>query len=151
MPLVHWRWRAASDRPSLGGCARYERGIGMRLFPALAVLLIIVSSCSSSSSSDPNLDAWTREVVILTPDRLGDRQYEELAGLEEQERIGNLGEDSAISNAKHRLRRRAAKLDADAVVIVACGRDVRPIEPDPMPSPEPTVVCQGVAIRWIGN
>lgn len=125
----------------------------MRMFPALAVLLIVVSSCSSSSSSssDPNLDAWTREVVILTPDRLGDRQYEELAGLEEQERIGHLGEDSAISNAKHRLRRRAAKLDADAVVIVACGRDVRPIEPDPMPSPEPTVVCQGVAIRWIGN
>jgi hypothetical protein len=120
---------------------------------ALAVLVVIVSSCSSSSSSssDADLDAWTREVVILTPDRLGDRQYEELAGLEEQERIGHMGDESAISNAKHRLRRRAAKLDADAVVIVACGRDVTPIEADPMPSPEPTIVCHGVAIRWIGN
>jgi hypothetical protein len=125
----------------------------MRKFLVLAVLLVIVSSCSSSgsSSSDANLDAWTREVDILTPQHVGDRQYEELSGLEEQERIGHMGEDSAISNAKHRLRRRAAKLDADAVVIVACGRNVRPIEEDPMPSPEPTVVCHGVAIRWMGN
>jgi len=123
----------------------------MREFLALAVLLVIVSSCSSSgsSSSDANLDAWTREVDVLTPQAVGDRQYEELAGLEEQERIGHMGEDSAISNAKHRLRRRAAKLDADAVVIVACGRNVRPLEEDPMPSPEPTVVCHGVAIRWL--
>jgi hypothetical protein len=123
----------------------------MRKFLALAALLMIMSSCSSSgsSSSDPNLDAWTREVDILTPDRIGDRQYEELAGLEEQERIGHMGEDSAISEAKHRLRRRAAKLDADAVVIVACGRNVRPVEEDRLPSPEPMVVCQGVAIRWM--
>jgi len=123
----------------------------MRKLLALAALLVIVSSCSSSTSSDANLDAWTREVDILTPDRVGDRQYEELAGLEETERIGHMGEDSAISNAKHRLRRRAAKLDADAVVIVACGRNVRSIEEDPMPSPEPTVVCHGVAIRWMVN
>jgi hypothetical protein len=123
----------------------------MRKFLALAATLICFSGCSSSgsSSSDPNLDAWTREVEILTPDRVGDRGYEELAGLEEQERIGPMGEDSAISNAKHRLRRRAAKLDADAVVIIACGRNVRPLEEDPLPSSEPTVVCHGVAIRWM--
>lgn len=125
----------------------------MRKFLALAVLLVIVSSCSSSgsSSSDANLDAWTREVDILTPQAVGDRQYEELSGLEEQERISQMGEDSAISAAKHRLRRRAAKLDADAVVIVACGRNVRPIEDDPSPNREPTIVCHGVAIRWMGN
>ncbi len=125
----------------------------MKKFLALAAVLVFVSGCSSSgsSSSDPNLDAWTREVDILTPDRIRDREYEELAGLEEQERIGVMGEDSAISDAKHRLRRRAAKLDADAVVIVACGRNVRPLEEDPLPSPEPMVVCHGVAIRWMDN
>jgi len=123
----------------------------MKKLLVLVTLLVVVAGCSSSgsSSNDENLEAWTREVDVLTPDRVGDRQYEELAGLEEQERIGQMGEDSAISNAKHRLRRRAAKLDADAVVIVACGRNVRPIEEDPMPNPEPMVVCHGVAIRWM--
>jgi len=121
----------------------------MKKVLALVALLVIVSGCSSSSSSDPNLDAWTREVKVITPGQVGDRQYEELAGLEEQERIGTMGEESAISSAKQRLRRRAAKLDADAVVIIACGRNVRPIEENNLPSPEPMVVCHGVAIRWM--
>jgi len=123
----------------------------MRRLLTLVALLVIASSCSSSgsSSSDADLDAWTREVKVISPERIGDRQYEEISGLEEQERIGHMGEDSAISNAKQRLRRRAAKLDADAVVIVACGRNVRSIEEDHLPSPEPTIVCHGVAIRWM--
>jgi len=115
---------------------------------ALAVLAIAAIGCSSSSSSDPNLDAWTREVRVITPDQVGDRQYEEISGLEEQQRIGIGGEDEAISTTKQRLRRRAAKLDADAVVIIACGRNVRPIEDDRLMHTESTVVCHGVAIRW---
>lgn len=123
----------------------------MRRLLVLVALVIIAASCSSSSSSssDANLEAWTREVRVISPDQIGDRQYEEITGLEEQERIGTMGEDSAISDAKNRLRRRAAKLDADAVVIVACGRNVRPVEEQPLPGLEPTVVCHGVAIRWM--
>jgi hypothetical protein len=120
----------------------------MRKGVALAILFFAVSGCSSSTTPDPNLDAWTREVRVITPDQVGDRQYEELSGLEEQERIGVSGEEDAISSAKQRLRRRAAKLDADAVVIIACGRNVRPIDDDPMPTAWSTVVCHGVAIRW---
>ena len=121
----------------------------MKKILALAVLVVAAIGCSSSTSSDPNLDAWTREVRVITPAQVGDRQYEEISGLEEQQRIGMTGEDDAISTAKQRLRRRAAKLDADAVVIIACGRNVRPIEDDRLMSTEPTVVCHGVAIRWM--
>jgi hypothetical protein len=116
-----------------------------------AVLFFASIGCSSSSTSDPNLDAWTREVRVITPSQVGDRQYEEISGLEEQQRIGVSGEDDAISTAKQRLRRRAAKLDADAVVIIACGRSVRTIDDNPMPTTEPMVICQGVAIRWKDN
>ena len=120
------------------------------LVATVAVSVVLVS-CSSSTSSDPDLDAWTREVRVITPDQVGNRQYEEITGLEEQQRIGTMGEDGAISTAKNRLRRRAAELDADAVVIIACGRNVRPIEDDPFMSTEPMVVCHGVAIRWKNN
>jgi len=112
---------------------------------------VVLASCSSSKSSDHNVDAWTNEVRVITPDQVGDRQYEEISGLEEQERIGTMGEDNAVSTAKSRLRRRAAELDADAVVIIACGRNVRPIEDDRVMYREPTVVCHGMAIRWKMN
>ena len=118
---------------------------------ALAVLAVAAIGCSSSTSStssDPNLDAWTKEVRVITPNQVGDRQYEEISGLEEQERIGVGGEEGAISTAEQRLRRRAAGLDADAVVIIACGRNVKPIEDDRLMHKEPTVVCHGIAIRW---
>ena len=120
----------------------------MKKFLALVVLAVAAVGCSSSSSSDPNLDAWTKEVRVITPDQVGDRQYEEISGLEEQERIGTQGVDLAVSTAEQRLRRRAAKLDADAVVIIACGRNVRPVEKDHLIYKEPTVVCHGMAIRW---
>jgi len=118
---------------------------------AVMAVSVVLVSCSSSTSSDPDLDAWTKEVRVITPDQVGDRQYEEISGLEEQQRIGIGGEDAAISTAEQRLRRRAAELDADAVVIVACGRNVRPIENDDLMNKEPTVVCHGVAIRWKNN
>lgn len=112
---------------------------------------VVLASCSSSTSSDPNVDAWTKEVRVIAPNQVGDRQYEEIAGLEEQERIGTQGVDHAVSIAKGRLRRRAAELDADAVVIIACGPNVRPVEKDRHMQPEPTVVCHGMAIRWKMN
>jgi hypothetical protein len=121
----------------------------MKKMLALVFLCVLGLSCSSSTPEEQDLNAWTREVEVITPRDVGDRLYDEIASFEEQERIGIAGEQDAISSAKSRLRRRAAKVDADAIVIVACGRNVRPMEEDPMPHIDPMVVCQGVAIRWM--
>ncbi len=113
------------------------------------VLVVAVWGCASSSS-DENLDAWTREVRAIPMAQIGDRQFEEIAHLEEHEPIRQgTYDENLIERAEFRLRKRAAELDADAVVIVACGRDVRPIiHEDIAPNPGPKIVCQGVAIRW---
>lgn len=116
---------------------------------ACAALVLLISGCSSSYS---DLDAWDHEVEIITPAQIGERQYEELGGLlEEKEAIdsGTGGEDLAIAAARRRLRRRAAELDADAVVIIECGRHVQPVEGSSLPSSVPEVVCHGGAIRWL--
>jgi hypothetical protein len=124
----------------------------MRRISACAALSLLVLGCSSSNSSDPNLDAWEREVRIISPAQVGERQYEELGGLLESRepiRTAYGGEDEAIDTARRDLRRRAAMLDADAVVIVECGRHVRPVEESNVPSLGPEIVCHGVAIRWM--
>ena len=116
---------------------------------SFAALVLFLAGCSSSSS---DLAAWENEVEIITPAQIGERQYEELGGLlEERETIGaNFGgEDQATEVAQRRLRRRAAERDADAVVILECGRDVRPIEGSSLPSMVPQVICHGAAIRWM--
>ena len=120
----------------------------MRKTLMVTVFTALACGCGSTSPSDADLNAWTREVRVLNPDQVAGRSFEQISGLEEKERIGIGGEEEAISTAKQQLRRRAAKLDADAVVIVACGRNVRPVENDPLPTHEPVVVCQGIAIRW---
>jgi uncharacterized protein YbjQ (UPF0145 family) len=123
----------------------------MRKTLIFGVLLVAASGCTSSDSADADLEAWTREVRVIAPQQIGDREYEEVANLEETEHIGPLGEENAVATAKENLRRRAAKLDADAVVIIACGQQVRSAQPDQMRSMGPEVVCQGVAIRWTSN
>lgn len=118
----------------------------MKTVVLLSALCILGSACATSDT-DPDLEAWTREVRVLTPDQVGERPYEELAGLEETEPIRLSGEDVAIDAAQRRLRRRAAKLDADAVVIVFCDR--APVRAsDSVVQSEPSILCQGVAIRW---
>ena len=123
----------------------------MKRLMAYTALLLLVEGCSSSSS-DTDLDAWEQEVRIMTPAQVGERQYEELGGLlEEREpiQVNFGGEDQAIDAARRNLRRRAAARDADVVVIVECGRHVRPVEGSSLPSTMPEVVCHGVAIRWM--
>jgi len=120
----------------------------MRKILMVTVLTALACACGSTSPSDADLNAWTREVRVLTPDQVAGRSFEELSGLEEKASIGIGGDEQAISDAKQQLKRRAAKLDADAVVIIACGRNVRPVESDPLPTHQPVVVCQGIAIRW---
>lgn len=124
----------------------------MKNLVVCAFLSLLMFGCGSSKSSDPNLDAWQREVDIISPGAVGERQYEELGGLLESKefiRAGYGSEDQAIDIAKRNLQRLAAKLDADAVVIVECGRHVRPVEDSNLPSTGPEVVCHGVAIRWM--
>lgn len=123
----------------------------MKSFIVRALLPLLIVGCSTSSS-DPDVDAWEKEVRILTPAQVGERQYEELGGLlEEREMIGGSvdGEGEAIDVARRKLRRRAAQLDADAIVIVECGRHVLPVDEAGMPALGPEVVCHGVAIRWM--
>ena len=118
---------------------------------AYTTILVLALGCASTSS-DPNVDAWEKEVRILAPSQLGDRQYEELGGtLEAREaiRASYGGEDAAIDTARRELRRRAAELDGDAVVVYECGRQVRPIEENRLPTTGPEVICHGVAIRWL--
>ncbi len=124
----------------------------MNNFVACAALSLLMFGCSSSNSADPNLDAWQREVDIISPGAVGERQYEELGGLLESKEVVRAGygsEDQAIETAKRNLQRLAAKLDADAVVIVECGRHVRPVEETNLPSTGPEIICHGVAIRWM--
>ncbi len=127
----------------------------MNRLAACAVLSILVLGCASSKSADPNLDAWEREVRIITPAQLADRQYEEIGGLLEARepiRVSYASEEQAIDAAKRQLRRSAAELDADAVVIIECGRQVRPMDPIEQRNVNravPEVICHGVAIRWL--
>ncbi len=102
----------------------------MKRIAACVALSLLMWGCSSSGSADPNLDAWQREVDIISPAAVGERQYEELGGLLEAKEVilATYGsEDQAIDTAKRDLQRLAAKLDADAVVIIECGRHVRPV------------------------
>jgi len=144
--------RIASESRRASTRAREDK---VKRLAVCAVVSILVFGCSSSKSSDPNLDAWEREVKIITPAQIGDRQYEEIGGLlEEREQIrASYGsEEQAVDAAKRRLRRRAAELDADAVVIIECGRHIRPAEPVEQPSLPgnfPEIICHGVAIRWL--
>jgi hypothetical protein len=124
----------------------------MKTLFACVALVILTVGCGSTSSSDPDVDAWEREVRVISPEQIGDRQYEELGGLlEEREPIRSTygSEEAAIDAATRRLRRRAAELDADALVIIECGRHVRPIEETNIPKTEPEVICHGGAIRWL--
>jgi hypothetical protein len=124
----------------------------MKNIVACAALSLLMFGCSSSKSSDPDLDAWQREVDIISAGAVGERQYEELGGLLESKEVVRASygsEDQAIDTAKRNLQRQAARLDADAVVIIECGRHVRPAEETNLPSTGPEIICHGVAIRWI--
>jgi len=100
----------------------------------------------ASSDQDDAAARWAREVRVMTPEQVAasGNTYEELGFLEERVSMRSGGEDSARSDAERRLRYRAAKLDADAVVIVACG-EAR----DQSTQMSPELLCQGVAIRWL--
>lgn len=119
-----------------------------KLWLFFAVASVATTGCSSSTTADPELEAWTREVRVLTPAQVGDRRFDEIGVLEEEEPVGYQGEERAVAAARERLRRAAARLDADAVVIVECGRHARSMDEMDRRSIEAVVACRGVAIRW---
>jgi hypothetical protein len=116
-----------------------------RLTIALCGLLAL-AGCSSSGGEDDQNSSWARQIRFIDPAHLGDRDYEELGVIDEQAAITANGEEAAVDRAKDGMRRRAAAVDADAVVIVECGRFVDP--DDPSIRAASTVRCRGVAIRW---
>lgn len=119
-----------------------------KLWLFFAVTAAVTTACGSSTSADPDLDAWTREVRVLTTGQLGGRGYEEVGALEEREPIGGGTDEWAVAAAKERLRRAAARIDADAVIIVECGREASPTDPLDTRPLQDEVICRGVAIRW---
>jgi hypothetical protein len=117
-----------------------------------AIAASILALGCASSDQDDEAARWAREVRVLRPEQVGDRGYDVVGQLEERIVIGVTGEDGARSEAERGLRYRAAKLDADAVVMIGCDRvgDSRsPARPTDELAITPTLVCQGVAIRWI--
>ena len=112
----------------------------------LIVVAVAVLSAGCGSTQAPQGENLPQYVRVITPDDIRGRDFDPVGELETTQPIGASGEDEAIRAAKDNLRRRAAKLDADAVVIGHCG--VGRTRSDPMSDLTPTVVCQGLAIRW---
>jgi hypothetical protein len=105
----------------------------------------------ASSDQDDEAARWVREVRVLRPEQVGDRGYDVVGQLEERITIGVGGAEGARSEAEQRLRYRAAKLDADALVMIGCDRigdSGSPARPTEEFALAPTLVCQGVALRW---
>jgi len=117
--------------------------------PLLILLVAVAAAACSSSKPGPDDDArrWAAQMPTLRPEQVGDRPYDILTALEERRQIGAMGEDDAAREAERLLKLRAAKVDADALVLVYCGRITDPNDWEA--SRVPTLLCQGYAIRWL--
>jgi uncharacterized protein YbjQ (UPF0145 family) len=114
----------------------------IRILATVAVAAFALS-CASSNQDDPAA-RWAKEVEVLRPEQVGNRLYDVLAEMEERVVIFAGDADAARSEAVRKLRYRAAEVDADALVVVACAaaRDVEG-------RTSPAIVCRGAALRWI--
>jgi len=124
---------------------RLTMTIRLVLVLALAVVAAWVAGCSSSQTDD-EAARWAREVQVLSPERLQsmNRDYDVVGNLEERVTLGTRGDrDAAVDEAERRLRYRAAKLDADAVVVYDCRRAT-----DFEAGTSPALICHGAAILW---
>ena len=111
-----------------------------------AVVLAACAVACSSSGTDDEAARWAREVQVLSPEHLQamNRDYDVVGNLEERVTLGPTGDrEAALREAERRLRFRAAKLDADAVVVYDCRRAA-----DFEARTSPAYVCQGAAVRW---
>jgi len=115
------------------------------LVVAIATASLAAIACSSSGADD-EAASWAREVEVLSPERLQamNRNYDVIGNLEERVILGATRDrEAAIASAERTLRYRAAKLDADAVVVYDC-RQAADFEA----KTSPAILCQGAAIRW---
>lgn len=117
------------------------------LFLVICVTAISFGCASNMSEEDAEARRWAQEIRILQPEDVGDRPYDVLAELDERVRIGPMGEEDAISEAERLMRLRAAKVDADAVVMSGCRRLTS--RDDFQAGSNPTMRCVGYAIRWL--
>ena len=119
----------------------------MRILIVVVCGVFLLGGCASNQTEEEkDIQRWAQQIRILTPDSLGDRPYDVLAELEERVRISSLGEQDAVSEAERKMKLRAAKVDADAVVMVRCERIRDPNDWEAKSTP--TVGCIGYAIRW---
>jgi len=130
----------------------HPRGLGYtcrmkRRLLAVCLTVLAVGCASNATEEDLDAQSWAREVRIITPENVGDRDYDVLAELEERVRITAMGEEDAVSEAERRMRLRAARVDADAVVMAGCGRITD--RDDFEARTTPTMRCLGYAIRWV--
>lgn len=131
------------------------------LVAAMVAAAVVAGGCASSDPAGAGTSP--AEVRVYRPDQFPDREYEVLAELEETEPVGAPRTDrdpyrvsesdmqaerdrqAAEDRAVARLRSRAARLDADALV-VECGRLLDPV--DPSTRYQETIRCVGLAVRF---
>jgi hypothetical protein len=121
----------------------------MRSIILLVCTAVGLAGCASGvTEEEQDAARWAREIRIIRPDEVGDRDYKVLAELEERVRIDSLGGvEGARSEAERNMRYRAAKVDADVVVFSGCRRLSR--EQDVDASLNPTLMCLGHAVQWV--
>jgi hypothetical protein len=122
----------------------------MKMIKSVSILALVTIALGavgcSSSGADDDAARWAREVQVLSPERLQgmNKDYDVIGNLEERVTVGPTGDrDAAVDEAERRLKYRAAKLDADAVVVYDCRRAT-----DFEAQTSPALICQGGAIRW---
>jgi hypothetical protein len=121
-----------------------------KMIRSVSILVLVTISLGglacSSSQTDDDVARWAREVQVLSPERLHgmNKDYDVVGNLEERITLGSRGDvEAAKDEAERRFRYRAAKLDADAVVVYDCRRAT-----DFQAQTSPAVICQGAAILW---
>ena len=119
----------------------------MKLSHAVSIVAgcIALSSCATVQSVDPELRRRAAAIEILTPEEVGDRQYEIILEVVGVSCAVQAGSDPSMEGARSELRVRAAELDADAVVSAFCEEG----GVDLMRNCWKKIECRADAIRWV--
>ena len=111
---------------------------------ALLAASLVLGSCATVQSVDPELRRRASSIPILTPEEVGDRQYEIISEVVGVSCAVQAGSDPSLEGARSELRLRAAELNAEAVVNAFCeegGIDMRR-------NCWKKIECRADAVRW---